>query len=1161
MLKNEFFKLNLLFLNKNNIIMKKMYLFIALFVIVNSYSQYNPSAPWNRNNNFKNNNNQDFKQTVYLFNEYWKDKDFSKKGSGHKPFKRWENHWENSLNQDGKIMTAQLLWELWQEKNRARQNKSTNLGLPQSNWTPIGPFSHTNTGSWSSGQGRVNVICVDPSNANTIYVGAPAGGIWKSTNNGVTWLPLSDNLPQIGVSGIAIDPTNSDVIYIATGDKDSGDTYSVGVLKSTDGGTTWNTTGLSFPDTNTLCGDLIIHPTNNQILFCATSIGLYKTSNAGLSWTNVEGSNYSSGSLRFKPNSPDTVYAVSFDTFFVSTNTGDLFLPSTTGLPASSGRLLLDVTANDPNYIYILSADQVGLFQGIYRSTDSGSNWTNIPTTSTIFDRSQQAFYDMALAVSQTNKDEIYTGVLNVWKSLNGGTNFTRLSNWNAPTNPAYTHADIHFLKFYGDKLFCGSDGGIYVSSNNGTSFTDLTSGLQISQFYKISVSKQFAGKMVGGLQDNGGHAYSGGIWKNYYGADGMDTAIDPNNSNKYYGFIQYGANMYISSTAGNSLGQGIIAPTAETGTNDDGGNWVTPLTTNSIGEVFSGYSKLYKLDGGSWIPQSVTVIGTSNNNIELIAIDPSNDNIMFVANGNKLYKSINKGVDFTNPYTTSAGNITSINVNYSNSDIIYITTSGTGGQALKSTTGGLSFTSFSEGLPAIPKRVIRHQGRNSLNPLYLGTSLGVYYRDDSMSQWEPFDTNLPNVEVTDLEINLEENIITAATYGRGIWQSAIPLEIPSNDIKLQAIQSPTLDINCGGIISPQIVVKNNGSNTISAVNVTYDYNGAPQNFIWNGSIVANATQSINIPNINATRGAYNLNVTATITGDAYSDNNKSTTPFYVNDSGTFEAINTFESASDAVLTFNDGLAVSQWQRGSRATGLLATGTNNVYATNLTGNYPNSTKAYLFSQCYDLTNAVNPQIKFKMSFDLEPNWDIVYVEYTTNMGQAWTVLGTKSPNWYNSDRTNASSGTANDCQNCPGAQWTATNATLTDYFYPLNNLIGQSNVIFRIVFHSDEAENQLGVNIDNFVIEGTTLSNQNFELSNIAIYPNPSSGKFNISSGNVALNTVEVYDVTGKKVVSLKNFSESNSQSILDLNEVSNGVYFVKISSENQSTVKRIIKN
>jgi hypothetical protein len=203
---------------------------------------------------------------------------------------------------------------------------------------------------------------------------------------------------------------------------------------------------------------------------------------------------------------------------------------------------------------------------------------------------------------------------------------------------------------------------------------------------------------------------------------------------------------------------------------------------------------------------------------------------------------------------------------------------------------------------------------------------------------------------------------------------------------------------------------------------------------------------------------------------------------------------------------------------------------------------------------------VNPVIRFKMAFQLELNWDIVYVEYSTNFGQNWTVLGTQGTNWYNSNRTNAISGTEDDCQNCPGAQWTGTDTVLKDYFYPLNFLVGNPNVIFRIVFHTDQSVNDLGVIVDDFVIDGT-LDNQEFDLKNIAIYPNPSKGIFTVSMGATSLESIEVYDLTGKIVYAKNEFQANQYQTTLDLSTVTSGIYFVKIESQNQSVTKRIIKN
>lgn len=1125
--------------------MKNIYLRLFLLFSIIGFSQYNRNAPWK--NKSLDSKNSSFQNEVDGFNEFWKTHERNKKGSGYKPFKRWENKYETQLNPDGTIVTPQQIWAAWQEKNNQKQTRNA-LALPPSNWQPVGPFTHTNTGSWSSGQGRTSAVAIDPLDSNTIYVGTPAGGIWKSTNAGSTWTPLSDELPQIGISGIAIDHPlgGNTTVYIATGDKDASDTYSVGVLKSINGGP-WVSAGLTFTGTGNQAGDLILHPTNNQILLCASTAGIHRTIDGGITWTVEQIGDFAQGSVRFKPNDPTIVYATTNNRFYKSTNTGDTFTNITTGLSAaaSTNRMILDVTPADNTYVYVLSINGSNALNGIYRSTDSGTSFTATQTT-TNFLESTQGWYDLALAVSDTNRDLVFTGCLNLWKSTNGGTAITNVNSWSNPTGPSYTHADIHHLQYINGKLFCLSDGGIYMSANNGTNFADLTAGLQISMFYKVSVAKSTSSNMVGGLQDNGGHAYSGGAWKNYYGADGMDTAISQTNSNLYYGFIQNGSSLYISSTAGNSSTGGVGSP----GGID--GNWVTPLRGDRQGNMYAGFDGVYKLISGAWVLQNTNSVGTGN--LELISIDPSNDNIIYVANGTSLYKSIDAGVTFSLA-ANLVSNISSITVHSSNSTIVYITTSGTGGQAMISINGGTTFTNIASGLPSISKNIIVHQGRNTDNPLYVGTSLGVYYKDDSMATWQAFDTNLPNVSVTDLEINLEDNKIIAATYGRGIWQSDIPVQIPSTDVKFISVNSPTSSINCGTSVTPQIVVKNGGTSAITSLTINYTVDTTPYVYNWSGNISASQNQTINIPAITTTRGAHTLSFNTTTTGDAYSDNNTGATTFYNNDNGVIGSVNNFSAVSNELIVMSEGAG---WVRGNRTGGALQTLGNPAYLTSLSGNYPNSTKSHLVSQCYNLNNISNPQISFKLAYSLELNWDIVYVQYSTDFGANWNLLGTSGTGWYNSNRTPQTSGA--DCNNCPGGQWTGVNTAMTTYTYPLSALNTQSNVVFRVVFHSDDAVQDLGAKIDDFVISGV-LSAESFEDNEIAVFPNPSEGIFNITFGNLLPNKIEVYDISGK-LIQQKNGPElTNNQTRIDLSNTSNGFYFVKISTEDNTITKRIIKN
>ncbi len=1129
----------------------KKYILIVLISFANQLiAQNHLEAPWMQKNT-ANEKQPTYTDAKQAFEKYWEQPinkaRIDNRASGFKPFMRDLHHWEHSLNPDGYIITAAQAWEaLIQKNDRKAMRTAANVQVPVSDWQPVGPFTYTNTGSWSSGQGRVNVICVDPNNANTIYLGAPAGGLWKSTNGGSTWNILTDNLPQIGISGICVSHVDSNTIYISTGDKNGWNTYSVGVLKSTDGGITWNTTGLSFSGSNNMSGEIIMHPTNANTLWVATNNGVRKTTNGGTSWATTLSGNIKD--IKIHPSNPDIVYAVTSSAFYKSTNGGTSFLQITSGLPTGSfGRIAIAVTPANDSYVYLLIANSNNTFKGIYRSTNAGQNFTAMNTTTDIFNGSTQAYYDMAICASTTNAEMIFTGCLNIWKSINGGATISQLNDWSSPTAASYTHADIHYLNYYGNKLYCGSDGGIYVSENDGTLFIDKTAGAQIGQFYKIAIAKNDTSKMMGGLQDNGGYAFSNNQWKNYYGADGMDTAIDPTNSNKYYGFIQYGSSLYVSNTAGNNSGGSISKPTGETG------NWVTPLTVNNTGEIFAGYNRLYKLVNNAWQAQSTDVIGA--NSIELIEIDPQNNSIFYVANSNELYKSTDGGINFMLIYTFT-NSITSVEVNNGNSNIVYVTTSGNFGEVLKSTDGGASFSSISAGLPNISKHVIKHQGFNPNNPLFLGTYLGVYYLDDTLSQWQEFDTNLPNVKVTDLEISENEGILIAATYGRGIWKTNIPVYIAPNEVSLVSITTPIQEnINCSNTISPQITIKNGGTNVITSANILYFIDNTQYNYTWSGNLLANQTIIITLPTSpNLATGEHTFSATVTIPNDYNTTNNTKQTKFYTNQAGTIGVVNVFSNPSDNLLAYSeDGSVTNSWKRTNRSSSVINSGGNIGYTTNSTTNYANNVKAYLVSGCYNLSNVINPQISFSMMFDLENLWDITYMEYSTNGGITWQLLGEETVNWYNNSETEQ---TNSWCTNCPGGQWTGTDSVLKTYTYPLNALSTETNVMFRFVFHSDDGTTKQGVFIDNFVITGT-LSTEEFDVNNLAIYPNPSNGIYNLSYGDITIKNIEIFDVTGKIIYQQNQLS---NDATIDITNASAGVYFVKISAKNQEVIKKIIK-
>ncbi|MHA7058530.1 T9SS type A sorting domain-containing protein [Aquimarina sp. M1] len=1135
--------------------MKKIILFITVlsFCFLGN-AQFNSKAPWMKELNAqkKSSGNDEplkFQEIVDAFNEYWKDKDYTKKGSGYKPFKRWENFWKDCLNDDGTLMTPQQIWDSGLQK-RALQSKMSD----DSNWVALGPDDIIDRSFSSANIGRVNVVIVDPVDPSKYYAGTPAGGIWRSENAGLSWVPLSDELPQIGVSAIAIDPMDTNIIYIGTGDDDASDTVSVGLLKSIDGGQTWNTTGLSFTvSSGNNISEVYLDPSDRNKVFVSTSQGFYKSTDGGASFNRTLSANLNDAKL--KPGDSDIIYAVSDSRVYKSIDNGDSFSVITNGLPSSSTRLAIDVTPANSNYVYVLSAGANSSFQGLFKSTDSGDSFINPLPVQNVFGAGQ-AWYDMALAVSDTNEEEVYTGELDIWKSINGGQSFVQVNNWSVRT-ASYTHADIHFLRFFNGELYCGSDGGVFKSMNGGTTFSDLTEKMQIGQFYKIAVSKSNgkSKKMAGGLQDNGSFGLTtSGAWNVYGGGDGMDAAIDPNNNNKYYGFMQRGENLWISNNGGVTQTARVAQPTNSTG------NWITPLVMNKESELYAAYDAIYRLDDTVFAKVSPNFAGSSDsqNRIDQFEIDPSDSDIMFASINETIWKSTDRGVTFSTIEIFSRS-VTSINVHSSDSNIVYVTTSGSSGKVYKSVNGGLDFADITGDLPDIPKLVIKHQGSHSENPLFVGTTTGVYRTDDTTpGVWEVFDNNLPNVPVRDLEISVNDANITAATYGRGVWQSEIPVQLAQDDIRLVAINSPGTEINCGSV-SPSFTVKNNGVNPISTINIEYVVDGSSSTTSWTGNINSNETTIIDLPELNLDLGEHNISVNASIANDGNAGNDSIDISFNTNSSyDGAQGVNDFENSSDELLTSGGNL----WERGVPNGSILNTAASgqNVYATNLDGNYIDSTTSYLISNCYDMTTVgEDPILKFNMAFDIELDWDYINVEYSTDGGAVWNVLGTANdPNWYNSNTAVNPS----NCSTCPGAQWTGTDATMKEYSYDLSAFTNETNFVFRFNFVSDQAVNNEGVVIDDVLIEGNLLSIGEFEnRPGFSLFPNPSRDVFNIEWKNATSVSYRVTDISGKLISAKNDLNSSENSAQINLSNYAKGMYFLSVTLDGVDQTMKLIRN
>jgi len=1122
-------------------------LFFIPFAMLGQEIQTN--APWAENAALSRSENPTLQEIAAAAKNYFSTIDSVQKGSGLKPFRRWEYHTKNYLNDDGTIAPASKLWDAWDAKNTMRQNAQvTDL----SNWQALGPFNNSNTYSANnkqqSGQGRVNAIAVDPSNSHTYYVGAPAGGIWKSTNSGVDWTPLTDHLPQIGVSGIAIHPTDSNILYIATGDDDAGDSYAVGVWKSIDGGANWNATG-SVPGNPSSMNEIYIDPNSPETILVATSSGVKKSIDGGDSWVTKLNGNIID--LKMKPGDASIWYAVTSNTFYRSTDSGETFTSVNIPELSNSSRLTMDVTPANAAYVYMVSAGSGSAFNGVYRSTDSGASFTKTTNTADIFD-STQAWYDLALTVSSNNPDIIYVGVLDIWKSTNGGNSFTKINEWHNPNQDSYTHADIHFMRFIGGRFFVGSDGGIYVSDNEGVLFTDLTENLAISMFYTVSVSPQNSNNIAGGLQDNGGYAYNDNLWRNYHGGDGMEGLVDPTAQNTHYGFTQYGGSLTKTIDGGRTRVSSTNAPAT------GNGNWVTPLVSNNIGEIYAGYAQLHKLEGNTWTAVSNHFFSANLTHIE---IDPHNNDIMYVSSGSNLYKSTDAGVNF-NQLDFSHGSIKSIEVSNTDSNKIWVVTSYSVYTSANIHEAIPVYTNITGNLPSESKITLKHHVRSGNNTVYLGTTLGVYFLNDDATEWETFDTNLPNVAVRDLEINEEDAKLYAATYGRGMFVSNIPRVLPVNDARMISINAPNNSMTCSDTIAPEITVKNQGATEITAMTIAYTFDGgATSSYEWTGNLASEDNTVITLPATSLSVANHTLTIEVLLTDDAYSSNNALTSDFIVNNFNTTPTtINTFENNEDVLLT-ESSTGISLWALGVPNQTLLNTvaSGSKAYATNLTGNHPDATTAYLYTRCYDLASITNPVLSFQMAFDIENDWDHMYVEYSTDQGGNWEILGdANDENWYNSASTE---------NGLPGKQWTgegenlsplgATNATLHEYSYNLAAFTNEPNMLFRFMYLADAVVNEEGVLLDDLVVTGILPVDDFDLLKTVAIYPNPSSAIFTITWPGSETLSIEVFDITGKRMVTQKQLDTHAYH--LDLSDFAKGVYFVKLQMKGQTSTKKLI--
>tara|TARA_R110002096_G_scaffold386418_3_gene580486 strand:- start:34473 stop:38996 length:4524 start_codon:yes stop_codon:yes gene_type:complete len=919
------------------------------------------------------------------FEEAWKEKSYEK-GKGWKQFKRWEAFMAERVFPDGVRPNPSVLSQAF---NAVQQAQSTTNG---GNWVAKGPFN----GSPIGGIGRINRITFDPNNSTIVWAGAPAGGLWKSTDGGTSWSSNTDLLPNLGVSDIAIDPNNSQIMYLATGDRDGGNTYSYGVLKSIDGGQTWNTTGLVHNVSNmNRISDIYINPNNTNIIVVSTRQGIYRSTNAAASFTQVQSGVFNS--IEQKPGDPNILYTSTIinasSDIWKSINNGISWTQiSSSNIPTSGiRRFELAVTADDPDYVYAIAGNASNGFEGIYKSTNSGLTWTKTTNSSSPnllgwrangSDSGGQAWYDLALAVSPTNKDILYTGGVNIWRSTDGGNNWSISAHWTGSGSAAFVHADIHHLIFNPDgRLYAGTDGGVYRRPSSNNNWVSLNDGMNITQYYRISADGIDTSLVAAGAQDNGTHLYDNGTWDHILGGDGMDCAVNPKNPSIIYASSQYG-NFRKSNNRGNSFNANFGLSSNVRGT----GAWVTPIRVDPIhpDTLYIGYSSVYRsFDGGNNF--SAVGNGYNGNNIDQIAISPTHTHVIYIADGGSLYRSDNYASNFSSLAAPGSGSITQIAVGYDDPMHVYITRSGysSGQKVYESFDGGGSWNNISLNLPNIPANCIVPE-ISQANGLYVGTDLGVFYKDDNMDNWVPFNSGLPNVIVNDLEINYQDRKLKAGTYGRGLWQSPLYTDI----------SAPLADFNIPSSVCDGDTIKLFENSFYNANSWTW--NISPSDFTFVNGTNANSPN----PEIIFTKSAI-FNVELTVSNAFGSDSKSISSAIAVGGfplpfSEDFEAVQSMDKWDIGDSTLHN------WRREF-----------------VGGNSPGShaARAFLFNHTAGPYSLISPSLDFRNHDSIKLSYDYAYsgrvinsddtlkIYIATNCSDNWILLKTHAEDGSNNFRT------------------------------------------------------------------------------------------------------------------------------------------------------------
>jgi photosystem II stability/assembly factor-like uncharacterized protein len=656
--------------------------------------------------------------------------------------------------------------------------------------------------------GRITDVALHPTNQDIMYAGASVGGVYKSVDGGSSWNSIFENEGVLTIGSIALAPSSPDVVYVGTGEANgsatSGAFFGNGVYRSDNAGESWDYIGL---ENSQHIGRIVVHPEDENRVFVAAAgllygkseeRGLYRTVDGGQTWERVlfVSDSTSCIDVAINPDNPDILYASTWERIrqpwqrsyggvssriYRSTDGGDSWEQLSNGLPADSpetGRIGLSISASNPEIIYAsYTTNQItNVFNGVYKTVDGGDNWTRVDDGSIDNVFASFGWFFGNIRVDPTNPDIVYILGVRLYKSFDGGV------SWSDYTSTM--HVDQHGLEIHPlnpDLVVTGNDGGLYVSQNEGNSWSHVQT-LPISQFYEIEMDPQQPERLYGGTQDNGtlrtltGDADN---WQRILGGDGFHVIVDPTDNNIIYAETQWG-NLYRSDDGGFDF------DFIFNGSGPDRTNWNTPVVLDPSNPqvVYYGANVLYRSSdrGDSWSqisddltdgqhPSGSQSFGT----ITSIAVAPSNSSVIYVGtdDGN-VQATFNGGGSWENVSGALPERyVTEVAVDPYDEMTVYVTLSGYRlvdyqPHVLRTTDGGQNWEDISGNLPEIPVNDIIIDPAYE-QTLYIANDLGVWYTNNLGQNWEVLGTNLPLTVVNDLDFHPATRMLAAGTFGRSI--------------------------------------------------------------------------------------------------------------------------------------------------------------------------------------------------------------------------------------------------------------------------------------------------------------------------------------------------------------------------------------------------------